>query len=90
MVGLILEKLFYAVLHFKTLRNRLKMSEDKAYWLVNFPLINSWACLERIIIFLLKQYALVIKKHILGQEIPNLPDPYIQYYCILQYPKCAL
>ena len=38
------------------------MSEYEVYWLKDFPLINSWACLERIIIFPLKRYALIIKK----------------------------
>ena len=59
--GLIREA-FYAILCFITLRNKLKMSEYKVYWLTDFPLINSWVCLERIIIFLLKWFALVIKK----------------------------
>ena len=35
MAGLIVEMLL--------LRNGLKMSEYKAYWLMNFPLINIWA-----------------------------------------------
>ena len=39
---------FYAFLCFITLCNRLKMSEYKVYWLMDFPLINSWAHLERI------------------------------------------
>ena len=32
---------FYAVLHFMTLRNRLKISEYEVYLLTDFPLINS-------------------------------------------------
>ena len=32
------------------------------YWLTDIPIINRWARLERIINFLLKQYALLIKK----------------------------
>jgi len=50
---------FYALLCFITLHNRLKMSEYEVYWLTDF---NSWAHLKRIIIFLLKWYAVVIKK----------------------------
>ena len=36
------------------------MSEYKVYWPMDFPLINSWVCPERIV--LLKWHALVIKK----------------------------
>ena len=32
------------------------------YWLTDFPLINSWVCLKRIIVFILKRYTLVTKK----------------------------
>jgi len=39
--------------------NGLKMSEYDVYWLINFPLINSLALQERIILYL---YALVIKQ----------------------------
>ena len=38
------------------------MSEYEVYWLTDLQLINSWACLERNIIFFLKRYPLVIKK----------------------------
>ena len=37
------------------------MSEHEVYWLTDFPPINNWERLERIIIFFLKWYALVIK-----------------------------
>ena len=56
MVELILE----TVLRFTTLRNRLKMSEYEVYCMANRFSTNS--CLERIIIFCLKRYALVAKK----------------------------
>jgi len=36
------------------------MSEYEVHRQMDFTIINDWACLERIIIFLLKQYALVI------------------------------
>jgi len=48
------------MLFFIMLCNRLKISEYLlVYWLTDF---NSWVHLEIIIIFLLKRYALVIKK----------------------------
>ena len=32
------------------LHHGLKMSEHEAYWLIGLPLINSWACLEIIMV----------------------------------------
>ena len=37
---------FYVALCFITLHSMLKVSKYKVYWLMDFPLINSWACLE--------------------------------------------
>ena len=49
--------IFYGLIDFReafnaviTLHNRLKMREYEVYWLVDFSLINSYACLERIVI----------------------------------------
>ena len=37
------------------------MSECELFWLMDFPLIDSWAHLERTAIFLLKRHTLIIK-----------------------------
>ena len=44
MAGLICRIAFHAVI---TLCNELKVSECKAYWLTDFPLVISWACAKK-------------------------------------------
>ena len=47
--------------YYAALLYRLKISEYEVHWLMDVALINCWACLVRITIFLLKPYSLVIK-----------------------------
>ena len=54
-----LMKLFIGTLYAVMLCNRLKMSECKLYWLMDFTQISRWVCWERIVvvIFLLPHYS---------------------------------
>ena len=45
MAGLIVEMLFMLFsVYTVSLCNESKISENEAYWLMDFPLINIWAC----------------------------------------------